>query len=66
MWSMATILDSTDRYWVGDRSERQRLGLLENTRDGHLPIQEYFTILVASNNILVLNTRPVVYHAQMG
>lgn len=52
MWSVATILDRIGRYWMGDRSERQRLGWLEDTRDGlgpiYLPIQEYFAVLMAS------------------
>lgn len=54
MWLVATLLDSTDRYWIGGRSERERLEWLEDTRDGlgatYLPIQEYFTILMANSN----------------
>lgn len=51
---MATALDRTYGYWTGDRSERQRLGWLKDTRDGvgavYLPIQEYLAILMASNS----------------
>lgn len=59
---MATTLDSTDRYWIGDKSERQRLGWLVDTRDGlgaiYLPIQEYFAILMASNSYTGAEYKP--------
>lgn len=59
---MATTLDSTDRYWIGDRSERQRLGRLVDTRDRlgaiYLPIQEYFAIFMAHNSYIGAEYEP--------
>lgn len=68
---MATTLDSIDKYWVGDRSERQRLERLVDTRNGlgaiYLPIQEYFAILMASNSYIGAEYKPysVLYDRSM-
>lgn len=67
MWSVATALDSTDRYYIGDRSERQRLGWLDGLGTIHLPIQEYFAILMASNSYTGAEYKPcsVLYDRSM-
>lgn len=44
VWSVAALLDSAERYWIGRRSEGERLEWLADTRGGlgatYLPIQE--------------------------